>query len=88
LTAPGAVGQEINLGHSEPIEIRQLIALLEDALGTKAVIDQQPEKPGDMPITYADLSKAERILGYRPQVPIETGIREFVQWYRGYKKRA
>ena len=84
LSAEGAVGQAINLGHSEPIAIADLIGLLEDALGKKAVIDQQPEKPGDMPITYADLSKAERLLGYHPKVPIADGIREFAQWYREY----
>jgi UDP-glucuronate 4-epimerase len=82
LTAPAVVGQEINLGHSEPIEIRRLIALLEEALGTKAVIERYPENPGDMPITYADLTKAERLLNYRPQVPIESGIGEFVHWFR------
>ncbi len=87
LSADGAVGETINLGHSEPIEVRELIAMLEDALGKKAVIDQQPEKPGDMPITYADLSKAERLLGYRPQVPFSQGVPEFVAWFRESRSR-
>ncbi len=81
ITAEEAVGECINLGHSEPIEIRQLIAMLEDALGKKAQIDFQPEKPGEMPITYADLAKAERILGYRPKVTFAEGVPEFVQWH-------
>lgn len=85
LTADGVVGQAINLGHSEPIEIRDLIALLETALGKKAVIDLQPEKPGEMPITNADLSKAERLLAYHPQVPLTEGVQEFVAWYRDYR---
>lgn len=86
LIAEGAVGECINLGHSEPVEVRELIALLEQALGKQAVIDHQPEKPGDMPITYADLSKAERLLGYKPKVPFKAGVVEFVEWFR--KSRA
>jgi UDP-glucuronate 4-epimerase len=82
LTADNVVGEAINLGHSEPVEVRELIAQLESAIGKQAVIDQQPEKPGDMPITYADLSKANRLLGYSPQVPFAEGVREFVDWYR------
>jgi UDP-glucuronate 4-epimerase len=79
---PQAFGECINLGHNHPIEIRRLIGLLEDALGSKAQIEQLEEKPGEMPITHADLSKAERLLHYVPKVPIEQGVREFVDWYR------
>ena len=82
LTAENVAGETLNLGHSDPLEVRRLIELLEAACGRKARIDQQPEKPGDMPITHADLSRAERLLGYRPRVEIETGAREFVAWYR------
>jgi UDP-glucuronate 4-epimerase len=82
IDAHDAVGQEINLGHSEPIEMRQLISLLEDALGKKAVIDRRPPRAEDLPITYASLEKAERLLGYRPRVDIREGIPEFVAWYR------
>jgi len=84
----GIGGQCINLGHSNPIEIRRLISLLEDELGAEASIDQQPEKPGEMPITFADLTKAEQLLGYRPIVPIEQGIKEFVAWYRSCHEKA
>lgn len=84
LTAENVVGETLNLGHSEPVEIRTLIALLEEALQKKAQIDFQPEKPGEMPLTNADLTKAERLLGYRPQVPLCEGVREFVAWYRHY----
>ena len=82
LTADNVAGETINLGHSEPIEIRRLIQLLEEATGKKAVIDQQPEKPGEMPVTFADLTKAERLLGYQPKVGFEDGIREYVAWFR------
>ena len=84
LTAENVVGETLNLGHSEPVEIRTLIALLEEALQKKAQIDFQPEKPGEMPLTNADLTKAERLLGFRPQVPLCEGVREFVAWYRHY----
>jgi len=81
MSAPDAVGECINLGHSEPIEVRQLIAMLEDALGKQAVIDYQDEKPGEMPVTFADLTKAERILGYQPKVTFAEGVPEYVAWY-------
>ena len=83
LDRPSAVGQTINLGHAEPIELRQVIATLEAAMGQKAQIDRQPEKPGEMPITYADLTKARRLLGYEPRVSFDDGVREFVAWFRG-----
>lgn len=83
LERPAALGQTINLGHAEPIELREVIATLEAALGKKAQIDRQPEKPGEMPITFADLTKARRLLDYEPQVSFEEGVREFVAWFRG-----
>ncbi|MBI3839350.1 MAG: GDP-mannose 4,6-dehydratase [Planctomycetia bacterium] len=83
LTADNVVGQTINLGHSEPVEIRHLIALLEDALKCKANIEHRPAVPEDMPVTFADLSKAERLLDYAPRVPLVEGVRQFVAWYRG-----
>lgn len=88
LTADGAVGQCINLGHSEPVEVRQLIAMLEDALGRRANIEHRPPIAGDMPITYADLSKAQRLLGYAPRVPLSEGVREFAMWYTNSRQQA
>ncbi len=85
LTAQNVVGEAINLGHSEPIEMRELIASLERALGKKAKIDPRPEMPGDMPVTCADLNKANRLLGYQPKVPLEEGLREYVEWFRGQR---
>ena len=82
LTAPGIIGESINLGHDHPIEIRYLIELIELAAGTKARIDRRPARPGDMPLTHADLAKARRLLGYEPRVPIEQGVRQYVAWLR------
>jgi len=72
----------INLGESETVELRRLIELLERALDGKAIIDRQPLQPGDMPITYADVSKARRLLGYQPRTSLEVGIDRFVDWFK------
>ncbi|HXG68908.1 MAG TPA: GDP-mannose 4,6-dehydratase [Blastocatellia bacterium] len=72
----------INLGESQTVELKRLIELLEDALGKKAVIDRQPPQPGDVPITYADVSKATKLLGYTPTTKIEEGIRKFAEWFK------
>ena len=73
----------INLGGSRTVSLSELIALLERELGREAVIDRQPTQPGDVPQTYADVTKARRLLGYDPRTPIEEGIRRFVEWYKG-----
>ena len=76
-------GYEIfNLGESKTIPLRGLVSLLEGALGKKAVVEELPEQPGDVPITYADISKARRLLGYDPQVGIEEGVERFVRWFQ------
>ena len=77
------IGEAINLGHSDPISMRAVIAALEQAIGKPAQIEYQPEKPGDMPVTCADLTKARRLLDYEPQMPFEEGVREFVVWKLG-----
>ncbi len=82
LTANRVGGEAINLGHSEPVEIRHLIALIEDELGRKAIIDHRPSVPEDMPVTFADPTKARRLLEFAPQVPLAEGVRRFVAWYR------
>ena len=75
-------GYEIfNLGESQTVKLNDLIALLEKLLGKKAVIDRQPVQPGDVPITFADISKAHAKLGYHPQVKIEQGLPKFVDWF-------
>jgi UDP-glucuronate 4-epimerase len=72
----------INLGESRTVELRELIALLEREIGRAAIIERQPPQPGDVPRTFADISKARRLLGYDPQTPIEEGIRCFVEWHK------
>lgn len=71
-----------NLGESQTIELRELISLLETTLGKKAIIDQQPMQPGDVPCTYADITKARNLLDYNPTTKIADGIPKFVDWFR------
>ena len=72
-----------NLGESQPISLGDLIAAIERALGKKAVIERLPCQPGDVKQTYADVSRAEAELGYRPSVCLEEGLSRFVAWFRG-----
>jgi UDP-glucuronate 4-epimerase len=76
-------GYEIfNLGESQVVKLSYMIELLEDALGKKAIIDRQPMQPGDVPLTFADISKARDRLGYNPHTKIEQGIPIFVDWFK------
>jgi UDP-glucuronate 4-epimerase len=71
-----------NLGNSRPIRLDYLVRVLEEAIGVKARVKHYPAQPGDMEITYADLSKSRQCLGYEPKVGFEEGIRRFVEWFR------
>ena len=71
-----------NLGESQTVTLNRLIDLLEQHLNLKAVIDRQPVQPGDVPITFADITKAQQRLGYHPRVKIDQGIPLFVDWFR------
>lgn len=74
-----------NLGESQTVELRQLIELLEKNLGKKAIIDRQPMQPGDVPQTFADISKARELLNYNPHTKIEEGIKRFTDWFKSEK---
>ena len=78
--APGTV-DAVNLGGGARVRLDRLIALIAAALGREARIERHPEQPGDVRLTDADLAHAGRILGFRPRVGIEAGIRNFVRWY-------
>ena len=72
----------VNLGESEPIRLSRLVSALERATGREATIDRRPVPPGDVDRTFADVSRARRLLGYDPHVGIDEGLRRFVEWYR------
>ncbi|MFZ5918016.1 MAG: GDP-mannose 4,6-dehydratase [Chloroflexota bacterium] len=72
----------INLGNSQTVMLRDFITLVEDLVGRQANIVRLPPQPGDVPRTYADISKARRLLGYDPKTPFAEGLARFVEWYR------
>ncbi len=83
------LGYEIfNLGESQTVPLKRMIELLEEALGRKAVIDRQPMQPGDVPLTYANISRARERLGYHPQIPFEQGVKLFTEWFLKQNIRA
>jgi UDP-glucuronate 4-epimerase len=74
-----------NLGESQTTSLKELIGLIEEALGKKAKVELLEPQPGDVSITYADITKAKRMLGYQPKVNMEEGIKRFVKWYKSEK---
>lgn len=72
----------VNLGGAHPVTLSDLVAEIERATGRKAVLDPQPEQPGDVPITCAAVDKAARLLGFRPKVSLREGLRRAVEWHR------
>ena len=71
-----------NLGESQTTSLRELIRLIEEALGKNANIERLEPQPGDVSVTYADITKAERMLMYQPKVKMEEGMKRFVKWYK------
>lgn len=71
-----------NLGESHTTSVVELVKMIEGSLGKKANIDWQPAQPGDVPITYADVSKAKELLNYDPKTAPQEGIKKFVEWYK------
>jgi UDP-glucuronate 4-epimerase len=82
-TAPWRV---YNIGNNNPVEVVDVVGLLEQAVGKKAKRELVPMQPGDVPETYADVDDLMRDIGFRPSTPIAEGIRRFVDWYRGYHR--
>lgn len=75
-----------NIGNNKPVELLRFIEILEENLGRKAIRNFMPMQDGDVPETYADVDDLIRDVDFRPATPIETGISNFVDWYRKYYK--
>jgi UDP-glucuronate 4-epimerase len=71
-----------NLGGSQTVTLNEMIATIEAAVGKKAIVNELPEQPGDVPLTSADVSKATRLLDFKPTTHIHEGIPRFVEWFR------
>lgn len=70
-----------NLGNSHTVPLHELIHIIESSAGRKAILNRLPEQPGDVRQTYADISKARRLLNYQPVNDIQTGVKKFINWY-------
>jgi UDP-glucuronate 4-epimerase len=76
-----------NIGNSRPVEVTEVVRLIEEALGKSATRELLPMQPGDVPETCADTSELERAVGFRPATPIAEGIRRFLTWFKDYRSR-
>ena len=86
--SPNGVPFEIfNLGNSHPVKLSELVELLERATGRKAVREQKPLQPGDVPLTWANITKAREALNYQPATSLQQGLARFVAWYRSAATR-
>ena len=86
LTYEGDLCDVFNLGESQTTTLNELIATIENSLGKKAIINRMPEQPGDVPLTYANIDKARRLLDYHPHTKIAEGIPKFVEWFHASRK--
>ena len=75
-----------NIGNHTPVEVTEVVRLIEQALGKEAVRELTPMQPGDVPETCADVEDLLRDVGFAPNTPIADGVRRFVDWFRGYRK--
>jgi UDP-glucuronate 4-epimerase len=76
--------QLYNIGNNKPVELRDLVRLLEEVIGKKANCEMFPIQPGDVPETYANVDDLMRDVGFRPGTSIEEGLKNFVAWYRNF----
>jgi len=72
----------LNIGNSSPVSLKEMINSIGEALNVKPKIKQYPMQPGDVDRTYADISKARKLIGYEPKVSFKQGIQNFVNWYK------
>ena len=78
----------INLGEATPIDLNEMVSIIEQTLGKKAVLNQLPMQAGDVNVTFADIEKARRLLNYNPHTSFSDGIQAFVEWYRKVNNNA
>jgi UDP-glucuronate 4-epimerase len=75
-----------NLGHHRPVEMLLFVAMLEKLLGRSAQIELLPPQPGDLPETCASIDRVKAAIGFEPRISLEEGLRQFVEWFKGYYK--
>jgi len=72
----------INLGNDQTVTLTEMIATIEEVVGNKAILDRQPEQPGDVPQTWADVTKASELFDYKPTITFKDGVTEFYNWQK------
>jgi UDP-glucuronate 4-epimerase len=77
-----------NIGNNQPVKLMRYIEVLEQCLGRKAELELLPMQAGDVRATFADVGELEQAVGYRPQTPIEVGVRRFAEWYQAYYRKS
>ena len=77
-----AKDEVINLGNDQTVTLSEMIATIEEVVGNKAIIDRQPEQPGDVPQTWSDVSKAKELFGYEPSITFKEGVEQFYKWQK------
>jgi UDP-glucuronate 4-epimerase len=89
IDAPARSGEDnhdiYNVGSSRPVALTDMVAILEKVIGKRATIEMVQIQPGEMPITYADISAMERDFGFQPKISLEEGLQRFVAWFRRYQ---
>lgn len=81
----GAACEIFNLGNHCPVSVLELVSTLESLLGKKAQLNYAPVPPGDVPATFADITKSKNILGFEPKTSLQEGLQHFTQWYQEYR---
>ncbi len=76
--------QIFNIGNGRPVELTEMIKILENALGRKAKLNFMPRQPGDVHDTHANIELLEKVTGYRPKTDLETGVSRFLAWYKEF----
>ena len=84
---PSRPGRVINIGAGQPVNLMDFIGALETALGQTAEKNFLEMQPGDVPATWADAQLLEKLVGKLPQTPLETGVEQFVGWFKSYYKK-
>jgi UDP-glucuronate 4-epimerase len=73
-----------NIGNNRPVKLMRYIEVLEHCLGKKAQLELLPMQAGDVPATCADTGELQKAVGYKPQTPVEVGVKRFAEWYQAY----
>jgi UDP-glucuronate 4-epimerase len=82
--SPAAPFRVVNIGNGQPVKLLDYVEAAEAAVGKKAIRNYLPMQQGDVPRTFADCSLLKRLTGFQPSTPVETGVRNFVRWYKEY----